>query len=194
MLKKYLTSIFLAACSLYASAAQAELQTWRLTATIYNQSADFTPPPFAQIGQRVNIDYVIDTAAPFANSAYNGAVISATFNGQTSQTSGYLLAIPGLNAVNTYLYDRADGVDFVSFNRFGARQTHSLFEVLNDLSGASHTSSTDLRFDFGENSVSAHPESFAISAVPEPSSIALLGLGLSVIAFAARKNRRRQPV
>lgn len=193
MTKNSLASMFLAVCSLYTSAAQAELQTWRLSATVYQeQGGDFTPPPFAQIGQRVNIDYVINTAAYFNGYFYNGAVVSVSFNGQTSQTGGYVWPSPGFSAINTYLYDRADGVDFLSFNYFNSRQTYSLLEALNDFSTAAPTSDTDFRIDFGPNSVWAHPDSFAVSAVPEPSSVALLGSGLALIAFAARKNRRRR--
>ena len=196
MSKAHLSVLSIVIACLFSTGTQAALQTWRLTATAYNQSGGFTPPAFAAIGQTVTIDYLIDNQTPslMGNGLYSGAVQSIFFNGEISQTGGYISATgDGLNAINVWpISGRADGVDFLSFNRFGGPLASSVIEALNDFSATASTSLTDFRIDFGTNSgnsVWAHPTSFTVSSVPVPAASWLLGSGLLGLIGVARKRK-----
>lgn len=195
MSKANISELSMAIFCLFSTGAQAALQTWHLTATTYQKSGTFTPPAFATIGQNITIDYVIDNQTPpMMLGFFSGAVKSISFNGQTSQAGGYIAAQGyGLNAINVWpITGRADGVDFLSFNRFGGAQMSSVAEALNDFSAAASTPSADFRIDFGTdsgNSVWAHPTSFTISSVPVPAASWLLGSGLLGLIGIARKRK-----
>jgi len=120
---------------------------------------------------------------------YSGAVKSVFFDGEYSQTGGYISATGGLNAINVWpLSGRTDGVDFISFNFFGGAYASSVTEALNGFSSATPGGSVDLRVDFGSNSVWAHPTYFAsASPVPEPSPVLLLISGLLLFSLVKRK-------
>lgn len=180
--------------SCFANAANAELQTWQLTATVYKVSDGFSPPFFASIGQTINFDYLIETSTNLTNNFhFMGAVKSVSFDGQDSQVSGYILAMNGLDAINASLANRSDGVNFISFNYFGGSYETSVTDALNGFSAATPSSSVDLRLDFGYNYIWAHPIYFAsIPAVPEPPSIILLISGLLLVFLVKLKQLGNQ--
>jgi len=176
----------------FASAAQAELQTWRLTATSYQVQGGFTAPAFAEVGNSFAIDYVIDTQTPsFDNwpGMYSGAVKSFTINGVTSLSEGYISAHGGLNAINIWPRDaRSDGIDFISFNNFAGEFNADVAAALKEFATFASTNMTDLRVDFGDNSIWAKPSSFVMtSSVPEPSAAWLLLAGLPLLAVARKR-------
>lgn len=173
--------------------AQAELQTWQLTATVYQVDSGFTPPPFAAMGQTFQVDFVIDTLVPASDPHFfNGAVTSFSINGITSEAGGYLLNGAGLNAINAAPTSlRADGIDFLSFNNFGGISAPDVTTALQRFAEVVHASSSfaQIRVDFGEQSVFADPSSFVVTSVPEPASGALMLLGLPLLLL--RKQRMR---
>ncbi len=176
----------------FASAAQAELQTWRLTATSYQVESGFTPPSFIELGKSFTVDYVIDTqASSWGGGAdlFTGAVKSFTINGVTSESGGYVLAFDGLNAINTGPNGvRLDGIDFISFNNFAGGNKADVALALKGFATAVPLNDTDLRVDFADMSVYASPTSFVMtSSVPEPSAAWLLLVGLPWLAV----NRKR---
>ena len=171
----------------FAAPAQADLQTWRLTATSYQVQEGFTAPAFAEVGNSFTIDYVIDTQTPSFDTwpgMFSGAVKSFTINGVTSQSEGYISAHGGLNAINIWPSDaRSDGIDFISFNNFAASFNADVASALKEFATFASTSSTDLRVDFGYKSIWAKPSSFVMtSSVPEPSAAWLLLAGLPLLA------------
>jgi len=178
----------------FATTAQAELQTWRLTATSYQVQDGFTAPAFADLGNSFTIDYVIDTQTPSFDGwpgMFSGAVKSFTIDGVTSQSEGYISAHGGgLNAINIWPTDaRSDGIDFISFNNFAASFNADVASALKEFATFASTSSTDLRVDFGDNSIWAKPSSFVMtSSVPEPSAAWLLLVGLPLLAL--KRSRR----
>lgn len=179
----------------FASAAQAELQTWRLTATSYEVERGFTAPAFAEVGNSFTIDYVIDVQTPSLEGwfgLFDGAVKSFTINGVTSLSDGYVVSLEdgGLNAINIWPRNlRSDGIDFISFNNFEGTPSADVASALRDFAAFASTGYTDLRVDFGENSVWAAPTSFVMtSSVPEPSAAWLLLMGLPVLAL--KRSRR----
>lgn len=178
----------------FAAPAQAELQTWRLTATSYRVQGGFTAPAFAELGNSFTIDYVIDVQTPsFGNwpGMFSDAVKSFTINGVTSHSEGYISAHgSGLNAINIWPSEaRSDGIDFISFNNFAASFNGDVASALKEFATFASTSSTDLRVDFGDKSVWAAPTSFVMtSPVPEPSAPWLLLMGLPLLAL--KRNRR----
>lgn len=170
----------------FAAPAQAELQTWRLTATSYRVEGGFTAPAFAEIGNSFTTDYVIDTQTLHNwSDLFRGAVKSFTINGVTSESGGYILAFDSLNAINVGPNDaRLDGIDFISFNNFAGGTQVDVASALKGFANAVLTSHTDLRVDFGDKSIWAKPSSFVMtSAVPEPSAAWLLLASLPVLAM-----------
>lgn len=179
---------------LFSASAQAELQTWRLTSTTYQIQNGFTPPPFAQIGNDFYIDYVVDTQVPSFpgwDGLFSGAVKSFSINGITSHSEGYISSHGGLNAINIWpSSNRSDGIDFLSLGDFSGTYTPNVTLALKQFADAVKTPSTDLRVDFGDNSIWAKPSSFVMtSSVPEPSSLLLAALG---VAGAIGLKKRRQ--
>jgi hypothetical protein len=171
----------------FAAPAQADLQTWRLTATSYQVQGGFTAPAFAEVGNSFTIDYVIDTQTPSFDGwpgMFSDAVKSFTINGVTSQSEGYISAHGGLNAINIWPSDaRSDGIDFISFNNFAGEFNADVASALKEFATFASTSSTDLRVDFGDKSIWAKPSSFVMtSSVPEPSTAWLLLVGLPLLA------------
>lgn len=183
---KAATLVALAISSL-SSSVQAELQTWRLTATSYKVENGFTPPPFAEGGKTFQIDYVVDTLKPSQTNwdgLFSGAVQSFTVNGITNQAGGYISADGGFNAINVWPSSvRLDGIDFISFNNFSGVYAPDVTSALNRFSQSATTSATDLRVDFGDLSVWANPSSFVMLPVPEPTPTLLLLVGLPLVLF-----------
>ena len=176
----------------FAAPAQAELQTWRLTAKSYQVQGGFTAPAFAEVGNIFTIDYVIDTQTPsFYNwpGMYSGAVKSFTIDGVTSLSGGYISAHGGLNAINIWPSDaRSDGIDFISFNNFAGEFNADVALALKEFATSATTNRTDLRVDFGDKSIWAKPSSFVMTSVPEPSAAWLLLVGLPLLAL--KRSRR----
>jgi hypothetical protein len=153
-----------ASAAFLAFSAHAELQSWKLVGTVYQQTENFTAPAFAAPGKTVTVDYVIDTAVtPSFGSDFNGAVVSFTINGVKSAAAGYISASgEGLNAINVWPASaRADNIDFLSFNRFGGPITTTVTEAINDFSVATSSGAfVDFRIDFGTASTWVKPTSF----------------------------------
>jgi hypothetical protein len=180
----------------FAAPAQAELlQTWRLASTTYQVQSEFTPPSFAEIGQKFYIDYVIDTQAssmPGWDGMFMGAVKSFSVNGITSRSDGYIMGLDWLSAINVAPSSfRSDGITFVSFNNFAGMLAPDVSTALGRFSDFAHTPATDLRVDFGDNSIWARPSSFEMTSVPEPLPALLMLAGLPLLLL---RNRRRASV
>ena len=176
--------------ALVASTAQAALQTWQFTGTVYQKNDGFVPPAFASIGNTLTVEYLFDTTASIESST-----ISVTFNGETSIVASSNINWAGsLDAINVApLSLRLDGVNFLSFNYFSPPASTTVSQFLNNYSteAATPSSSLDLRLDFGPQSVWASPTSFVmISSVPEPSTYVMLLAGLSLIGFITRRKNR----
>lgn len=174
----------------YAAVAQSAPEIWRLTVVADHATSGFTPPSFANMGNTFTIDYSIDPSVPLSGSVFGGAVSAFHLGVQPSAASGYILSFPGLAAINAFpLATRSDGIDFLSFNYF----TSSTFvDVSSALAGFStgvmnHAALTELRLDFGNNSLWARPESFAAVStdVPEPGTLCLVLLGLCALLRCA---------
>lgn len=176
----------------FASTAQAELQTWRLTATSSQVESGFTPPSFLELGKSFTVDYVIDTqASSWGGGAdlFTGAVKSFTINGVTSVSGGYILAFDGLNAINAGTNSvRLDGIDFISFNNLAGGDKADVASALKGFATAVPLGDTELRVDFGHMSVYASPTSFVMTSVPEPSAAWLLLAGVPLLAI--KRGRR----
>lgn len=174
-----------------AAPAQAELQTWRLTATSYQVEEAFTAPAFAEIGKTFTIDYMIETQkASSGNWAdfFLGVAKSFTINGVTSESGGYILASNGLNAINVGpSRARSDGISFTSFNNFAGGEKPDVVSALKGFANAVPTGATELRVDFGDKSIWAAPSSFVMTSVPEPSAAWLLLAGLPLLAAERRR-------
>ena len=185
-----------ATTSTLAIQAHAELQTWRLTATAYQQAAEDALPDYVSLGSTITVDYTIDMQAP-SESIVSGlfpAVVNFSFNGEASDAEGYLSATgSGLNAINIWpAAMRADTLNFVSFNLFIEQTSPDVASALNDFAAATATPGeagwTDLRLDFNNGSVWAKPVSFA--AVPEPGTYGLMLLGLVAVGAGVKRQRR----
>ncbi len=194
--KKMAAIASLAGLFLSAPAAHAELQTWRLTSTVNSVDAGFTPPPFAQLGNVFDIDYVIDTETPSFpgwDGMFSGAIKSFSVNGVTSQADGYISATgSGLNAINVWpISSRMDGIDFLSFNNFSGFLAADVASALHEFS-AGTPAAVDLRVDFGDDSIRATPSSFAVvvASVPEPSPGLLLLAALPLALLRKRGSHR----
>lgn len=176
----------------FATSAQAELQTWRLSATSSEVESGFTPPSFLELGKSFTIDYVIDTQAPSWGGGvalFSDAVKSITINGVTSGSDGYILATDGLNAINVSTNDaRFAGIDFISFNNLAGGDKADVASALKGFATAVPLGDTELRVDFGHMSVYASPSSFVMTSVPEPSAAWLLLAGVPLLAI--KRGRR----
>lgn len=194
ILKKLPLLVTLALASL-TGAAQADLQKWRLSATVYSVSEGFTAPAFAALGRTVTVDYMIETSVHPSDgwpTAYPGALGAVFVNGEYSTVDGDIFSLgAGLAAINAALHaKRPDGLRFLSFNRFAPVETSRLLELLADFSAAAPGGVVDFRLDFGSNSVHAHPASFeqlTSSELPEPGTVALLVCGLALGGALRRK-------
>lgn len=180
-----------AALSLLSTPAQAETQTWRLSATTYSVQEGFAAPSFAEIGKTFYVDYVIDTATPI-DAGWSGAVKSITVNGIQSDVDGYILSFEGFAAINGAPVGlRADGIDFLSFNNFAGQQATNVLMALQGFASSAGTDAADFRIDFGSDSLWARPNSFAVSVVPEPMSVLLLSLGVPLTILSSRRRARQ---
>lgn len=186
-----------AAATTLAVQAHAELQTWRLTATAYQQAAEDALPDYVSVGSTITVDYTIDTQTPADTTIpgfFSGAVLNFSFHGETSDAQGYLSATgSGLNAINIWpVATRSDALNFLSFNLFADKTSPDVASALSDFATATanpgDAGSTDLRLDFNNGSVWAKPVSFA--AVPEPGTYGLMLLGLAAVAACAKRQRR----
>ena len=189
-MKTPLRTLAQAACLALAlsASAQAEIQTWRLTATVYQTQGGFSPPAFAQVGNTFSVDYVIDADAPADTqwgSMFPNVVKSFTINGTASAADGYILDGWGLNASPDS--PRSDGIDFLSFYHFGDFGSGDTRNTLTGFGRASQEGWATLRVDFGPQSVWARSSSFALTPVPEPSAIWLLAMGAFVVCWGARR-------
>lgn len=187
-----------AAATTLAVQAHAELQTWRLTATAYQQAAEDALPDYVSVGSTITVDYTIDTQTPADTTIpgfFSGAVLNFSLHGETSDAQGYLSATgSGLNAINIWpVSTRSDALNFLSFNLFADKTSPDVASALSDFATATanpgDAGSTDLRLDFNNGSVWAKPVSFA--AVPEPGTYGLMLLGLAAVAACAKRQRRQ---
>jgi len=174
-----------------ANGAHATLSTWRLVGTVNNYSdPSFAPPAFASLGESIIIDYVIDDDAGSSSYFYWG-VNSVTFNGETSLTDGgYVFAYPGLTAMNASLIGSRhnDAVTFISLNSFDETPESNIYLALLDIANNIKYGNSQLRLDFGSNSVFAIP--ISLSQVPEPSTILLIGFGLLGLLGIRKRTKR----
>ncbi|MBB2484087.1 PEP-CTERM sorting domain-containing protein [Mitsuaria sp. WAJ17] len=192
---KKLTLLATLVLSSLSGAAHADLQKWRLSATVYSVSEGFTAPAFAALGRTVTVDYLIETSATPSGDAlksYPGALGAVFVNGQYTTVDGDVFSLgTGLAGINTALHaKRSDRLGFLSFNRFNPAETSNLTELLMDISAATPGSYVDFRMDFGSDTVHAHPASFEqlkTFDVPEPGSVALLVSGLWLAGAIRRR-------
>lgn len=175
------------ALTVTSTAAQAEAETWRLTAKVTRVQDGFTAPSFAQPGSIVTVDYHFDDTAqidPTSFGVFSNAFSSIKLNGQTlSINGGYVINWDGFKALNGSLTTAtADGLDFLSLNAFGVGPAspnlgHALSEIANNL----NTLPDQYRLDFNSSnghgySVWAQP--LVLTPVPEPDALALVCAGL----------------
>ncbi|MBI3229397.1 MAG: PEP-CTERM sorting domain-containing protein [Burkholderiales bacterium] len=202
MTKQHLSAIFFALASLTTSVAHAEIQTWRLTATTTGVSSGFTAPAFASLGHTFSVDYAIDMATPYdAPSGGYKAVKSLTINGVTTQLTNqnyvFAIAANGIGGINTVIpVARADQLQFISYSESWPNPTSTLSSVLSELAlmhgqNAPYYPPNELHLNFVGGSVQAHPTSFALSPVPEPTSLGLMLAGLAALGVVARKKSKR---
>lgn len=185
----------LSALGMCISHAHAATQTWALTASTYLVEPGFAAPAYAQLGQTFTIHYLFDTSAapsPFGlDSVDYYAIEQITVGGQTSDAGGYIwTGTGGLNAINASIdVARQDQLDFVSFNNRQTQAAANVPQALANFSQAVLAGATDVRLDFGNQSVWATPKTFlpaSLPAVPEPATAWSLLLGLAAIAVAKR--------
>lgn len=173
----------------FAAPAQAELQTWRMTATSIKVGNDLPGPAFVEVGKSFAIDFVFDTQVPALNGwpgMFEGAIKSFTTNGIKSQAVGDILAAgEGINAFGTWpSAPRSDGLTDVSFHNFDAAFHPDVASALKEFATFAPTSSTGLQLIFVDVTVYAQPTSFVMtSSVPEPSAAWLLLMGLPWLAL-----------
>lgn len=178
----------------FAAPAQAELQTWRMTATSTGVSDQSIVPAVFELGKSFTVDFVFDTQVPALEGwpgTFVGAIKSFTTNGITSQAVGDILATgEGINAFGTWpSAPRSDGLKDVSFHNFDAAFHPDVASALKEFATFAPTSSTGLQLNFVDLTVWAQPTSFVMtSPVPEPSAPWLLLMGLPLLAL--KRNRR----
>ncbi len=173
----------------FAAPAQAELQTWRLTATTNYVQAGFSGPAFADIGYTFAIDLVIDTQVPNVNSSFAGAVKSFTIEGLISQAEGFMGAYGGGPIYIEPRSPRSDGVDFVYLMNTGGPSNADVPSALTAMSMSVSSGLSSLQVGFGDYLIVAGPSSFVMtSSVPEPSAAWLLLAGLPLLAL--KRSRR----
>lgn len=207
MIKLKAPTILSIAAVAFAASAHADIQTWRLTSTVYQVQQGFTPPAFLQEGSEFYIDYEINTAQALMPGSggtgtssgfggfggfggFTGPVLSFTLNGITSAASGNISTGGGLNAINiSPTFGRSDGIDFISFNNRAGTSQPDVISALRDFSTYATTASTDLRVDFGDKSVWAQPSSFVMTSVPELTTWWLMLLGAPAVLLSARRQR-----
>ena len=184
-----LFKVAILATTLIAGTAKADLQTWEVSGIVYqDQGNGYIPPAFATIGKTITIDYVFDTSASISEIPFSHPVVSVNFNGEISYMDGYFINLSGFSAINGAPQRlRSDGVNFISWNLFGSNNAAITFsEFLNNYANPRGLFS-DLRIDFGPNSVWVHPASFVmLASVPEPETYAMLLAGLGVISYITR--------
>lgn len=182
-----------------ANAALAATETWRLEATIIDRpgySSYF--PPFAQPGQSIQIDYVMDLDVPLSSTSnvYDSSILSVTFNGETSTgnpSNGYILAWDGLLALNAGYWSarQNDLVDFISLNNWSssADAKSGVRSALESMSRSIALGRSELRVDMGNKSFYATP--ISLSPVPEPQALSLVLPGVLALGFSAAASRKR---
>lgn len=174
----------------FSAPAQAELQTWRLTATSSSVQEGLTAPSFAELGKSFTIDYVIDTLQPSMSDwpgLFYDSIKSFTINGVKSSAGGYIAAFGGNNAISTWPnVARSDGIEVILFESLIPRAHANVSSALQEFATSQ---STALRLDFaGQKSIRATPVSFVMISVPEPSAAWLLLAGVPLLAI--KRGRR----
>lgn len=177
----------------FAAPAQAELQTWRLTAQSYDVRAGSTAPAFAEVGKSFAIDFVFDTQVPSREGwggVFEGVIKSFTVNGITSEAVGDILADgAGLNVFGSWpSASRSDGLTGIGLSNLSDDFYPDVASALKGFATSVPTGSASLQLNFVDSAVSAQPISFVMTSVPEPSAAWLLLVGLPVLAL---KRRRR---
>jgi hypothetical protein len=170
--------------------AQAELQSWTITAQSFSSTNNYIAPPFMEPGKSFDITFLIDTLATENNSAvFEGAIKSFTINGITSQSNGIIVNREEFNAIaTTPQASRPDEISYISFSTHSAISASNIIASLENFSQVSKNSpiSTEITVSFYNGSILARPTSFAVTTIPEPSSLVLMLLGLPLI-FIKRK-------
>jgi hypothetical protein len=169
-LTTFKTGIACTLIALAASSAHAELQVWRFKGQVDQHSIGETAlPAFVNIGTQVTIDYLIDMSVPVVpDTIVNNFVKRIRINGRNVEATGYLIAWPGsLNAINTSITNaRADGLNFISFNRSSPPVVNSAKEALEDYKLAVATTPMQNRLDFGGSSAYVGATSFQQVQLP----------------------------
>lgn len=161
-MKKFFVAAATLAMAVVSMPTHAEIQKWVLVAKVRTVDDGFEPPPFLQVGAKVKVVYTVDVDAPLDTYEYD-ALPRIRFDHEGSATdAGYVLAWTGLTALNTaFKKPREDGVDFVSYNCMNERAPVSVSDALAICASmVRHFDQTQIRFDFGSNSVHAEPLSF----------------------------------
>lgn len=177
----------------FAAPAQAELQTWRLTATSFKVGNDLPGPAFAEVGKSFAIDFVFDTQVPAVDGwpgMFDGAIKSFTANGITSEALGGIVANgDGINAFGSWpSAPRSDGLIDISFYNLGGVFHADVASALKEFAAVAATDSTGVQLNFVDWTVYAQPTSFVMtSSVPEPSAAWLLLVGLPLLALKSSR-------
>ena len=172
----------------FAAPAQAELQTWRLTAQSYDVQAGSTAPAFAEVGKSFAIDFVFDTEVQSREGwggVFEGVVKSFTVNGITSEAVGDILADgAGLNVFGSWpSAPRSDGLTGIGLSDLSDVFYPDVASALKGFATSVPTGSVSLQLNFVDSAVSAQPISFVMTSVPEPSAAWLLLMGLPCLAL-----------
>lgn len=180
---------------LASTSASAELQSWTLMASIWDQPFDGIPEAFSHGGQVVQFDFVFEmqpetvlaptflSARPLRSLSVNGLTTSAEANLTSTDDYQVLSAQP--------IPIRSDGVTAALFYTTSlGTQAESTLGAFNRFSAVIGDPSTGLVLQFNEGSIWMTPLSFQPAAIPEPSTVYLTALGMAFGLLAMGVNAR----